>query len=254
MANKGLEIVHRISRILRLQLDEQLVLFDKKIHASQRLRPLYNPQKDLDFSLDFNVAPGVAAISQEMTLPGQFKKVEALPGKFDDIPVTGTAVIGEVWIPKNSNTPLVCNRLYTDWKDHQGLIHVWGDASGGSKGTAQIDGSDWDLVKRELNRLFGAQKMRYHIKRGNPSEKTRVNALNSRLMSASGIVRCMVDPVSAPHVVKDFEGVRRVEGGSGEVDKRSDPELTHLTDALGYQIEFRYPLVQKAATSQVFIM
>lgn len=229
-------------------------VFDKKIHASQRLRPLYNPQKDLDFSLDFNVAPGVAAVSQEMILPGQFKKTETLPGRFEDIPITGTAVIGEVWIPKNSNTPLVCNRLYTDWKDHQGLIHVWGDATGGHRGSAQVDGSDWDLVKRELNRLFGTQKMRYHIKRENPSEKARVNAMNSRLMTASGIVRMMVDPVSASHVVKDFEGVRRVEGGSGEIEKLPGTELTHITDGLGYQIEFRYPIYPKTTTSQHFIM
>jgi hypothetical protein len=47
-------------------------------------------------------------------------------------------------------------------------------------------------------------------------ERVRLNAVNSRLKSAAGDIRLMVDPVKAPHVVKDFEGVRLLEGGSGE--------------------------------------
>jgi hypothetical protein len=57
----------------------------------------------------------------------------------------------------------------------------------------------------------------------------------------------MVDPVAAPHVVKDLEGVRLVEGGSGEIDKKADPDLTHLSDGLGYRVEFTWPTIKKTS-------
>ena len=59
-----------------------------------------------------------------------------------------------------------------------------------------------------------------------------------------GTVRMMVDAARAPHVVRDFEGVTLVEGGSGEIDKKSNLELTHLTDGVGYYIWTEYPLTR----------
>jgi hypothetical protein len=52
----------------------------------------------------------------------------------------------------------------------------------------------------------------------------------------------MVDAGRAPNVVRDFESVALIEGGSGELDKRSNPDLTHMTDAIGYYIWQEYPL------------
>jgi hypothetical protein len=52
----------------------------------------------------------------------------------------------------------------------------------------------------------------------------------------------MIDPAAAPMTVKDFEGVRLLAGGSGELDKRADPKLTHLTDGLGYYIAHEWPI------------
>jgi len=52
----------------------------------------------------------------------------------------------------------------------------------------------------------------------------------------------MVDPSKAPKTVRDFEGVVVVEGGSGEIDKTSNPEISHLTDGLGYFTHREYPV------------
>ena len=52
----------------------------------------------------------------------------------------------------------------------------------------------------------------------------------------------MVDPSKAPHVVKDFEGVRLLKGGSGEIDKKADENLTHISDAVGYYVEREFPI------------
>jgi hypothetical protein len=50
------------------------------------------------------------------------------------------------------------------------------------------------LVKAELRPVFG-DRLTMHVPPANPAERTRVNAMNSRLKSASGEIRLMVDPV-----------------------------------------------------------
>ena len=76
----------------------------------------------------------------------------------------------------------------------------------------------------------------------NPAERSRINSVNSRLKSASGEVRLMVDPIRASHVVRDLEGVALLAGGSGELDKTSNSALSHVSDALGYYISKEYPI------------
>lgn len=192
----------------------------------------YDPRQPLAFCLDFNVEPGVAVVCQEQMLP--------------DGGVLGTGVIGQVWIPRNSHTLAVCDRLIADWGEHCGRVKVYGDATGGARGTAQTQGSDWDLAKKALRGAFG-DRVEFRVPRSNPSERARVNALNSRLLAMDGTVRLMVDPAKAPHVVRDLEGVRLLAGGSGEIDKKADRMLTHLTDALGYYVDREFPLVKQSA-------
>jgi len=204
-----------------------------------KVRDQYNADQPLILCLDFNVAPGVAAICQELPLPnGQ----------------TGTAVIGEVWIENNSNTPAVCRRLLADWGKHGGRVELYGDATGGARGTAQVQGSDWDIARAMLRdgdpatglTGFGSRLV-VCVPSANPKERARVNALNSRVRASDGTMRLLVDPASAPHVVRDLEGVRTLKGGTGEIDKKVDPKLTHISDALGYYVVYRFPVVSQEA-------
>jgi hypothetical protein len=149
--------------------------------------------------------------------------------------------VGEVYIPQNSNTPAVCNRIIQDWGSHAGRVAIYGDATGGARGTAQTEGSDWDLVKNAIYGHFGPERVRFEVPDANPTERARVNAMNSRLRAKDGTIRMMVDS-SARHTIADFEGVRLLEGGSGELDKKRDPKLTHLTDGLGYYIVKTFPI------------
>ena len=188
----------------------------------------YNPKAPLIFCFDFNVAPGVAVVCQEMR--------SDLEGGF-----AGTGVIGEVWIPQNSNTRAVCRRLTQDWGEHKGRVFCYGDATGGARGSAKTEGSDWDLVKEELRSAFG-ERLFFRVPKANPAERARINAVNTRLKNGAGEVHLLVDPSKAPHVVRDLEGVRLLEGGSGELDKKNDPQLTHNSDALGYYIAEEFPI------------
>jgi hypothetical protein len=199
--------------------------FQEHLHCK---RMFYDKFSDLILAMDFNVAPGVAVIMQEQVLPG-------------NLGFTGTGIIGEVYIPRNSNTELVTRKFITDWGKHKGRIFVYGDYTGGSSKSSSLMGSDWEIVKRMLRAHFDPEKLFFRIK-PNPRERDRVNSVNSRLLSMDGRIRMMVDPGKAPNVVKDFEGVTLVEGGSGEIDKKENPDLTHLTDAIGYYVWTEYPL------------
>ena len=186
---------------------------------SADLRHLYDPTADLIFCFDFNVDPGVAAICQEVNLPSNRH---------------GTAVIGEVFVPKNSNTEVVARKLVDDWKDHRGRVLLYGDFTGGARGSAKTAGSDWEIISQVLRPVFGG-RINNRVK-FNPPVRDRINAMNSRLKSVNGDIRLMVDKKHALHVMKDLDGVTLLEGSAGEIDKKSAPMLTHISDALGYYI------------------
>ncbi len=202
-------------------------VFDRSIHCSPKIA--YNPNLPIILCFDFNVSPGVCAIAQEHPqLPN------GLPG---------TAVIGEVYIPANSNTIYVCNKIKNDWGNHKAGVHCYGDATGGNSGSAKVAGSDWDIIRRELRPTFG-DSLKFYVNSSNPLERSRVNAVNSRLLSGEKVVRMMLHPDKAKMLVKDFEGVRCLEGGSGEIDKDADEKLTHISDAIGYYIAAKFPVVR----------
>lgn len=237
--------------------------FNHDTHVDS-LRHKYNPDAELIVCLDFNVDPGVAVICQEMELPERDEVAKGIDvagltvfgGVRRKAAVTGTGIIGEVHIPRNSNTPAVCRKIAADWEDHRGPISVFGDATGGSRTTQSETGaSDWDLVKENLYRDFSPQQVTIRLNLGdtgkafNMPERHRVNAVNSRLMADDGTIRLMADGEHAKQTIKDFEGVRLLDGGSGEIDKKHDQKLTHLTDAVGYYVAKRFPVRRDAATT-----
>jgi hypothetical protein len=194
----------------------------------------YDPDLDLIFCFDFNVSPGTASVWQEQSI--------------------GTCCVGEVWIPQNSNTPAVCEKLAADWgaegAGHKGRVKCYGDATGGARGTAKVDGTDWEIIEGHMRRAFPGtvrvagrtlHRVSVNVPKRNPRERSRVNAVNARIKAADGTRRLFVDPKRAPHVVEDLEGVRLLKGGSGEIDKKADPELTHLSDGAGYYVEREHP-------------
>lgn len=211
--------------------------FNTEVHANHHLLHFYNPRAPLIFCFDFNVEPGVAVVLQEAELPG-----------IGNGRVIGTLIIGEVWIPNNSNTPAVCRKLIEQWGPtgphrHRGEVRCYGDATGGARGSAQTEGSDWDLIEATLRPVF-KERLSFHVDSSNPTERARINAVNSRLLSAGGDIRLMVDPTAAAHVVTDLEGVPLLKGGSGEIDKKAAPKLSHLSDALGYYINKEFPIIE----------
>lgn len=204
-------------------LGQAYYCFTERDHAFEKLG--YDPSADLVVAFDFNVSPGVAVLIQEQTLSDGFE---------------GTCVIDEIYIPRNSNTAIVCDAIIDRWANvHNGRLSVYGDATGGAKGTSQTFGSDWEIVESKLRPHF---QLSMRVPRANPTERARVNSVNSRLKSTAGEIRVRIDPSACPYLVRDLEGVRLLEGGSGEIDKRHDTDLSHISDALGYYIAYEHPI------------
>ena len=196
--------------------------WDTETHGSTRLR--YHDRRPIILALDFNVSPGVAVIGQEQTLPN---------GEM------GTGWIDEVWIERDSNTPKVMDRFLVRYANHRGIVELHGDPTGGLKGTAKIEGSDWELALEKLRPVFGG-RLKARFAMSSPTERSRLNAVNSRLCSALGIVRMMVDPAACPYLVTDFEGVDV--DNHGAIDKQADKMLSHLSDAVGYYVRQVFPV------------
>jgi hypothetical protein len=182
------------------------------------------------------VDPGIAGVVQEGELPNG---------------LLGTKCIGEVYIPQNSNTVMVCNKLIEDWGTHEGAVCVYGDATGGQRRTSSTAGSDWDIVREVLGAHFG-NRLKFRVPRTNPQERARVNTVNSRIKNAAGEIRLFVDASKAPMINRDFDGVRMIDGGTGEIDKHSDRRLTHLSDAIGYHEYYEYSGANGMSRSKVY--
>ena len=212
--------------------------FDRCHYKHELVHYLHKP---LEICLDFNASPGIAAIVQEQVMPGQYELFNT-GTEIIKSQVIGSGVIGEVWIPRHSNTIMVCRKIYEDWKHHKGEIIFYGDPAGGQQKSSGIAGSDWDLVQNFFKQTEWANRVSYDVPRAHPSVRSRINAMNCRIKSIDGIIRFMVDPVAAPHVVEDFERLTVLEGSNGEIDKKSNPAIGHLFDAISYRECQKYPV------------
>lgn len=200
--------------------------FERATHCEEL--PYYDTAP-VSFDFDFNISPGVCAVTQEQDYTG------ALPGRADVI----TAVIGEVWIPRYSNTERVCKALLESrFATHRGEVHLYGDATGGAGGSAKLHGSDWDIIKAYLRPVFG-DRLKDKVRKGNPAPATRRVAMNTRIRNAAGRMALLVDVRHAPHVARDLERVAMIEGVN-EMNE-NDGEIGHISAALGYEIAARYP-------------
>lgn len=201
--------------------------FAALVHPAGNLRSdlPYLTKSPLELCFDFNRAPGVCAVVQEHV---------GADGKAIDF------ALGEVHIPINSDTPAVCRKIIADWGKHEGAVYGYGDATGGNKGTAKLDGSDWDIIERMLGAQFRG-RFNLRVPKANPKERTRINALNARICATDGTRRFFVHP-RCTAILRDMDEVQVLTGSDGEIDKKHDLEVTHISDALGYRAFEKYPL------------
>lgn len=179
----------------------------------------YDPNKDIILCFDFNVSPGVAGIIQE-------------DSNGNDI------LIDEIYINSNSNTEKVTNEFIRRYHDHKKHIFLYGDASGGNKHSSGLLGSDWTIIKNLLYSRYGNENVTLRVPKSNPPIRARVNAMNSRIKSASGAIRFYVCK-RCKYFIDDVQKTEADELGNPEKGKNS--QYTHLTDAVGYYFARQKP-------------
>ncbi len=120
----------------------------------------------------------------------------------------------------DSDTYQLADRLHEKYPG----ITVYPDASGkGRRSSAK--NTDHTILKDKGFKVVSRKQ--------NPAVKDRVNAVNRRIRED----RCTFE--NCPKLIRDME---RVVWKNGEIDKTSDPSLSHPSDAAGYAIEYMHPV------------
>jgi Terminase RNaseH-like domain len=181
--------------------------FNREIHVGEYK---FNPKLPIYIGQDFNIDPMSSAIIQPQ------------PN-------------GEIWIIDeivlySSNTQEVCEEIERRYWRHMANIIMYPDPAGGARQHARGE-TDLDIFREK-----GFRKIKYRKK--HPRITDRVNAVNKMLMSAKGDVLLRVNN-SCKHLIKSFEQTMYQPGGR-EIDK--DMGVEHITDALGYCVEYEFPI------------
>ncbi len=122
----------------------------------------------------------------------------------------------------NSNTFELADALQEKYP----RIAVYPDASGSARRSSSTQ-SDHDILRQSGFQVFSH--------RSNPPVRQRVNSVNRLLM------RGLLTVENCPNLTADLE---RNVWRSGDIDKR-DIAMTHAGDALGYPVNYLFPIVQQ---------
>lgn len=213
--------------------------FSRPIHAKGRLQ--YDPRRPLHLCFDFNNKPGVMAIAQLLPPP---RWLEGVPETEQLIP----CFIDEIWIASDSTTYKVCDAFLAKYEGiHEAEVFVYGDATGGAKGSNAVKGSDWDLVDEKLKPVFAQQGYRRRVPKANPYVRPRLNAFNRMCRNAVDEIHIAVDK-RCRRLISSLENTQV--NSDGEVIKPEGEIITHMGEAASYFIAERYPVRKKQSLKQ----
>lgn len=180
----------------------------------------YDPAKPLNLCCDFNVNPMAWVLTQYGFNAQGLREVYA---------------VDEIWI-RNSNTVQCCQEFKNRYPNHTAGINLYGDATGKNRSTAS-NLTNWKIIEEELA-AYGVSK---HVPLANPAERDRVNAVNGLICNSKGERRFFANPKKCPKLVSDLEQVA-FKDGTTQIDDKKNLDLTHPSDAVGYQIEKEFSL------------
>jgi hypothetical protein len=180
---------------------------------------VYDPRLPIFWSLDFNVNPMCSVIGQR---DGDF-----------------VTVLEELVLP-DSNTAAACNAFMNRITkmarlSPQTRIDIYGDATGSGRHSS-ASRTDWEIIKD----FFGSYpyQVKRHVPSSNPPIKDRINCVNAVLKNQAGERRLRIAP-KCKELILDMERVHWKTDSNGntlgDIDK-SDPQRSHVSDALGYMI------------------
>ena len=138
-------------------------------------------------------------------------------------------IIDEICIP-NSNTDEMAQEITNRYPDCR--IQVFPDPAGAARKTSAGGRTDHSILQQ-----WGFQVL---AKRRHTAVKDRINAVNRMLLDASGQQRLWIDP-KCRELIKCISKHQYKEG-TMIPEKNGNPDYSHMNDALGYMIDYLYPV------------
>lgn len=198
--------------------------FNRQIHVVKQ--PELNLRRPLCWTWDFNVEPMCSVIGQTDGLVYR--------------------VFREFYL-QEGNIPEMCQMFYDNFPNHQAEIWLYGDATSNRR-TGQTGQTDYWTILNEM-KGYGVP-IRMKVPQENPKVPDRVNAVNRILLDEDGQVRLTIDQ-SCQELASDLDNVLRDNrGGIMKTNNKKDPYFwrTHISDALGYWINYEEPVRPPSVT------
>jgi hypothetical protein len=187
--------------------------YDDTLNVSERAQ--YDSSRPICVGSDFNVDPMAWVLAH----------------------VVGREVhVFEEVFARNTNTPATLDYLHRKYAAHATGWEFYGDAAGKSRHTS-ASVSDYLHIKND--RRFAGARVFYPD--SNPGVVDRFAACNAMFLNAAGERRCVVNP-RCRHLRRDLQE-RVWKEGAREPDDYGD--VGHVTDALGYLMHRRFPVVAR---------
>lgn len=221
--NYSAELVEQYieAKFINLVQGKVYYAFDREENASEKV---YIKELPINLMTDFNVNPMMWAIGQT----------------WRDGAKVSDHIVDEI-VLRNTYTEAMAKEVGNRY-GYERIYYVYGDYSGMARSTKSRV-TDYDIIKAILPNSVIRIKP-------NPLVIDRVNAVNSRLRNSKTERKLFVNVSKCPYLVKDFEQVLWKEN-TKDIDKTSNPERTHISDAVGYFVEYEYPLRAKATVRQL---
>lgn len=181
-----------------------------------------NPELPLIIGCDFNVNPMCWVICQAKT-------------DWRGYSADRVIVLDELYL-EDANTKEALNYLHDRYGNHKAGYRFIGDAAGNSRTTKgeRPDISDVIIIEEDKRFWDTYEKITpADFPAANPSVLSRVASVNAMLRPDLGPPKLLIDK-KCERLIKDFQSVTFANGR--EIDKKTNAELTHMSDALGYVI------------------
>lgn len=179
------------------------------------------PGEMVYIGMDFNVDPMTATFNHVKNIGGEQVKLQ----------------FGEAYL-RNSNTFEMVEHLRevfglsADNERKLRNIRIFPDSTGKHE-SSNARRSDLNILRDAGFEIFARPAP--------PRVKDRVNAYNSRLRSAAGVIRAKLNAEACPYTLRDLNRVERLP--DGRLNKAQEAAgLKHITDADGYFVDYVWPV------------
>ena len=206
--DKNLLKAYRDGEFVNLSAGQTYYSFNRENNVKQYQ---YNPKLPICVGQDWNVEPITAVLFQVYNTRPKIRV-------FDEIGLSHSE--GEILTQKMIN--IISNKYKNS------MIVSYPDPSGNQRRTSALH-TDIQLLRRA--------GFVVKVKHKAPAVIDRVNAMNKILVDDM-----IIDP-KCKLLIKDLEQVTNKEG-TREINKSANKELTHFSDALGYAVEYEFPVIK----------